>query len=93
MIRGIGPKSPEPLDKERFLAKIRDKAVEALGQMRDSQRLRVLVNNVDSPSGSVSQDFISDAKGIIGAVFNDRVNPYVLFYRFIWPTKWTGRTP
>lgn len=81
MIRGMGPDSPEPVDKERFLGKIRDKAVEALGQMKNEQRLKVLVINFDSPSGSISEDFIRDGENEIRGVFNGAVDPYVLLYR------------
>jgi hypothetical protein len=48
MIRNIGPDPPEPLSKAKFLAKIRDKAEEARAQMKDKQRLRVLVINIST---------------------------------------------
>ena len=83
MIRNIGAESPEPLDKEKFLAKIRDKAIEASGQMKDPKRLKVLVINFDSPSGSVSEDFIRDAEKAIRAEFSGPVEPYVLLYRYL----------
>lgn len=81
MIRGMGSDSPEPLNKERFLGKIRDKAAEAFGQMKNDQRLKVLVVNFDSPSGSIAEDFIRDGEDEIRGVFGGAVNPFVLLYR------------
>jgi hypothetical protein len=82
-IRGIGPESPKPLNKERFLAKIADRAAKAASQMKDDKRLKVLVINFDSPSGSVSADFIQDGKDTIRAVFGGNVRPYILLYRHL----------
>ncbi len=83
MTRGVGSESPEPLDKARFLSKIRDKAGEALSQMKDVNRMKVLVINFDSPSGSISADFIGSAQEVIRGVFNGAVDPYVLLYRHL----------
>jgi hypothetical protein len=74
---------PEPLKKEWFLGKIRAKADEAFAQMKNEQRLKVLVINVDSPSGSISQRFIRDAEKEILEVFAGKVRPYVLLYRHL----------
>jgi hypothetical protein len=82
MSRSLTLDSAESLDKEKFLAKVRDKADEALAQMRNSQCLRVLVINFDSASGSISDEFVWDAKNVISAQFNGRVEPYVLLYRY-----------
>lgn len=81
MIRGISSESPETLDKERFLRKVRDKAGEAYSQMKGSNHLKVLVINFDSPSGSISDDFILDAQEVMREVFKGTVDPYFLFYR------------
>ena len=83
MIRGIGPTSPEPLSKEKFLAKVHDKADQALAQMKDRQRLRVLVLNFNSPGACVSEDFINDAKNVIKEVLGDEVQPFVLHHRYL----------
>jgi hypothetical protein len=82
MTRGVGPTSPEPLSKDKFLAKVRDKADEASLQMRNSKYLKVPVINLDSPSGSISEDFVQDAKAIVRAAFSGDVQPYVLLYRY-----------
>jgi hypothetical protein len=82
MSRSIGTASPEPLDKKKFLARVHTKAVEASSQMKDPQRLKVLVINFDSPSGSISEDYVRDAKNVMRAAFNDDVRPYFLFYRY-----------
>ena len=83
MMRGIGPETPEPLSKERFLAKIHDKAEEALAQMKDKQRVRVLVINFDSPSACIAKEFIYDAEEVVRTVFNGAVQVYVLHYRYL----------
>jgi hypothetical protein len=80
MTRRLTLDSPESLDKQRFLNKVRDKALEAMGQMRDDTCLKVLVLNYNSPSGSFPSDFHDDAIVIIRAVFRGLVDPYVLFY-------------
>src|SRR5262249_27251922 len=81
MIRQFGPSSPEPLSKDWFLAKIRHKAEEAYGQMKNSSHLRVLVINFDSPSGFLSGDFVSEARTAMSEAFKREVDPYLLLYR------------
>lgn len=83
MTRGVGPESPEPLNKAWFLSKIRAKAEVAFSQMKDVNRVKVLVINFDSPSGSISADFIPSAQEVIREVFNGAVDPYVLLYRYL----------
>jgi hypothetical protein len=81
--RSISFDSPEPVDKQKFLMKIRQKAEEAYVQMKEEKRLKALVINYDAPSGSVSSDFLSDARAVVKQVFNNAVDVYVLFYRHL----------
>lgn len=83
MTRGVGPKSPEPIGKEWFLSKVRAKAEEAASQMRNVNRIKVLVINFDSPSGSLSLDFIHSAQEVMREAFNRAVDPYFLLYRYL----------
>ena len=80
MTRFIGPSSPEPLSKEWFTSKIRSKAEEAHRQMKNSSALKVLVINFDSPTGSLSGDFVTEARRIMAEVFDGNVNPFFLLY-------------
>jgi hypothetical protein len=81
MCRGMGPDSPEPLNKERFIKRVRQKSEEALAQMRSDTRMKVLVINYDAPSAMISEDFVIDGKTEMIEVFNGDVKPYLLFYR------------
>jgi hypothetical protein len=49
--------------------------------LRIANRMKVLVINFDSPSGSISDDYVRDAKSVMRAAFKDDVRPYFLFYR------------
>jgi hypothetical protein len=81
MFSGFGPDSPEPIDKGRFLNKIRDKAGEALAQMKDQKNLKVVVINYNSPSASISEDYLRDAEKLILEHFNGAVRPIILVAR------------
>ncbi|HWR35396.1 MAG TPA: hypothetical protein VN622_05945 [Clostridia bacterium] len=81
MTRGWSWESPEPINKDWFLSKVRSKAEDASSQMRDDARLKVLVINFDSPSGSLSGDFIESARGVMRDAFGGNVDPYFLLYR------------
>jgi hypothetical protein len=83
LTRAIGLDSPEPLRKDKFLAKIHEKAVEALAQMKNKQRVRALVINVDSPSGSIPEEFIRAAQDVVSLAFRGEVKPFILHYRYL----------
>jgi hypothetical protein len=82
LTRGMGPDFPEPVDRARFLRRIRDKAEDAYSQMRNDSRLKVVVINWESPSGSVSRDYIHDAEQTVRDVFQGAVDAHVLFYLY-----------
>jgi hypothetical protein len=81
MIRGLRPDSPESFSKERFLAKMREVAGNALSQMKDENRLRVAVINFNSPSGSISEEYLHEAEELIVNDFGGAIQPIILFYR------------
>lgn len=81
LCRLVGGESPEPIDEEWLLKKVRNKAEEAVGQMRVSRDLRVLVVNVDTTTAMLSLDFVRKAKAEIREVFREDVEPYILHFR------------
>ena len=78
---GLGEGWPEPLDEDWFLGKVREHANTARRQIPDGNHTKVFVINIDSASGSLSQDFIHRAENEILDVFNSNVYPKVLFFR------------
>jgi hypothetical protein len=81
LTRGVGGDWPEPINYDWLLAKVRNKAEEARGQMPDGEHSNVFVINVDSTTAMLSSDFIHRAEQEIAAVFDGKVRPYVLHFR------------
>ncbi len=80
MTRGIGPDTIEPLNKARFIGKVRSKAEKAATQMCGTTHRKVLVINYDTPSAEISLDFVESAKAEMLDVFQGNVVPYFLHY-------------
>jgi len=85
MFSGLEPDSPESINKVKFLQKMRDKAGEALAQMKNQKKLKVVIINYNSPSGSLSVDYIRDAEKLILEHFNGAIRPIILVARHLPP--------
>lgn len=80
LTRGGGGSWPEPLNYHWLLGKVRAKAEDARSQFPNGDYLKVLVVNIDSPSGMLSFDFLRQARDEAKSVIGGDVLVYLLLY-------------